>query len=198
MQTDKAKDLTLGLVVLAIAIGGFLFVNPTGAAVTKGVGGLTWRTLPFIYSGLLLVFALLFLGFTLFQGKQPVSGEEAIENELAAEAAAIDGGAADEQQAPKMFGLDLADLRRLAVIALLIAYSKAIGLFGFAMSTPVFLFAVLYVFGKTKLVENLLVSLIGGAVLWLLFSYLLHMPLTGGAWDPLTPALNHSLKALGI
>lgn len=196
MQTEKAKDLTLGLVVLAIAIGGFVFINPTGAAVTKGVGGLTWRTLPFIYSGLLLVFTLLFLGFTLFKGAQPVSEEGEAENELAAQAAEIDGPAPEE--GPKLFGFDLADVRRVAVIALLIAYSQAIGAFGFALSTPVFLFAVLYVFGKMKPVENLLVSLIGGAVLWMLFSYLLHMPLTGSVWDPVTPGLNHALRAMGV
>lgn len=192
MHTEKSKNLALGVFILAIAIGGFLFVNPTGAPITKGIGGITWRTLPFIYSGLLFILACLFLGLTIWQGRLPSAAEDEIE------ASGVEEVSTQiEPPAARLMGIQLATLRRLAVVTLLIIYSQALNAFGFAIATPPFLLAVLFVFGRTKLGENILVSTVGGLVLWFLFSYLLRMPLSGAIWDPLTPALNHFLRALG-
>lgn len=58
---EKLKDLSLAATLLAIGIGGFLFINPQGAEVTEGPGGMTWRSMPFIYSGLILLLAAIWL-----------------------------------------------------------------------------------------------------------------------------------------
>ena len=72
MQSEKLKEVCLGVFVLGISIVGFLFVNPTNAPVTEGPGGLSWRTVPYIYSGLLMGLALLFLAITIIRGPIPV------------------------------------------------------------------------------------------------------------------------------
>ena len=96
-----------------------------------------------------------------------------------------------------LFGFQVSTVRRVAVIAALILYSESIGAFGFAMTTPLFLFAILYAFGRKKLVENVLVSVIGGVAFWVLFDLFLKMPLTGDVWDPVTPALAALFGAIG-
>jgi hypothetical protein len=195
MQNETVKDVLLGLAVMGFALGGFLFVNPTDAPVVEGPGGITWRTLPFIYSGLLLALAALFVILTLLRGPLPLSPD-------AGKAAPADGDAAngatggrDTAVAPARW---LVGFRRLAVIVILIAYSQALGAFGFAIATPLFLFSLLYVFGRTQPRENALISFIGGFVLWILFAHLLKMPLAGEVWDPVTPALTAAARALGL
>lgn len=194
MQSEKLKEVLLGLFVLGISIVGFLFVNPTGAPVTEGPGGLSWRTVPFIYSGLLMALAVAFLAITIIRGPIPVDEQTTEEAEAEAEEDAREAAAPH----PAMFGVEISTLRRIAVIVALIVYSQAMDAFGFAVATPPFLFLVLYIFGRTKLAENILTSLIGSAVLWTLFAHLLKMPLTGHVWDPVTPALSAALRAVGI
>lgn len=187
MTSEKHKDMALGFCVLLFALGGFLFVNPTDAPLTEGPGGLSWRTIPYIYSGLLLLLAVLFILITYFRGPIPVD----------------DGGAdaaieeADNEARPEALGIRVSTVRRAGVVIALIAYSQALSAFGFAVSTPVFLFVVLWLFGRTRIRQNLLVSIIGGLALWLLFDHLLKMPLRGDLWDPVSPALTHLMRALG-
>ncbi len=196
MHSEKLKDTALGLMVLAFAIGGFLFVNPTDAPVAEGPGGMSWRTVPLIYSGLLLVLAVLFISITLLRGPIPT---EVGAREPVGEAAGPDGEGDGEPAGPEpeRFGLRLSTLRRVAVVVVLVIYSQALGAFGFAISTPVFLFVLLHVFGKSNVRENALVALIGGLLLWVLFAHLLHMPLRGDLWDPLSPALTGLMRSLG-
>ena len=190
-MSETQKDVALGLFVLAIAIGGFLFVNPTDAPVTEGPGGLSWRTMPFVYSGLLLLLALLFIAITLVKGPIPASSDPGESRELERESA--DERATEAGERP-FAGWRVATWRRVATVVLLVAYSQALGPFGFAATTPLFLFALFTVFGKTGWLQNLLVSVIGGLVLWLLFASLLKMPLRGSLWDPLSGLL----RGLGI
>lgn len=194
MQSEKVQEILLGTFVLGIGIVGFVFINPTDAPVTEGPGGLSWRTVPFIYAGLLIALAVVFLAITIIRGPIPVDEVTPEEAEYDAEEEAMEAAAPH----PTMFGVQIATLRRVAVIVALILYAQAMNAFGFAMTTPLFLFFVLYVFGRTKLGENLLVSIVGGFVLWTLFAHLLKMPLTGHTWDPLTPALGAALRALGV
>jgi len=194
MQSEKLKEVLLGVFVLGISIVGFLFVNPTGAPVTEGPGGLSWQTVPFIYSGLLMALAVVFLAITVIRGPIPVDEQTTEEAVAEAEEDAREAAAPH----PMLFGVALSTARRIAVIVLLVVYSTTMDSYGFALTTPPFLFLVLYIFGRTKFIENLLVSLIGSAVLWTLFAYLLKMPLTGHVWDPITPALSAALRALGI
>jgi len=194
MQNEKLKEICVGIFVLAFSLVGFLFVNPTDAPVTEGPGGLTWRTIPFIYSGLLMALAILFLAITLLRGPIPVDEITAEEAEAEAEEVAREAAAPH----PMLFGMDVAVARRILVILLLILYAKAMEFFGFALTTPLFLFVVLFVFGRPKILENLLVALIGGVALWTLFAYLLKMPLEGHVWDPVTPAISQALHALGV
>lgn len=199
MKSEKSKDIALGVFILAIAAVGFLFINPTGAPVSDGAGGMSWRTMPFIYSGLLGLLAIFFIFGTFFGEGAADSGEgEAPESETAArERGAGEPDIQGSEVERSRWGLSLTALRRIAVVLCLIAYSQALEAFGFALSTPIFLFVLLYVFGRTKLIENIAVSLVGGLALWLLFGYALKLPLRGDLWDPLTPALNAAMKAFG-
>lgn len=193
--SEKSKDLVLGLCILAFALGGFVFVNPTGAPVTEGPGGLSWRTLPLIYSGLLLALAVVFLAATLLGASEAVGGRSDGPADRPATADGGSGQAAIETGPPGSRAVPA--MRRVGVVVCLLAYSQALGAFGFALSTPVFLLALLYLFGRRDARENLLVSIVGGGVLWVLFAYLLRMPLRGDVWDPVTPALLSGLRALG-
>lgn len=193
MFSDKTKDLAVGVAVLLFAIGGFVFVNPTHAPLTEGPGGLSWRTIPFIYSGLLLALAVIYLVITAVRGAVPM--EEATAEEAHAHAEADAEAHAPE---PMRFGFRLSTIRRTAVIIALVVYSQAIGAFGFALSTPVFLYVLLHIFGRPRVRENAIVSVVGGLALWVLFDHLLKMPLRGDVWDPLSPALTAAFKAMGI
>lgn len=192
MQSEKSKDVWLGVFILAIALIGFLFVNPTNAPVTDGPGGVSWRTIPYMYSGLLLVLAILFIAITLINGPIPVDEVTSEETGVLAEEDAL-----EHAPEPMVFGIRLSTARRVGVIGSLIIYSQAFKAFGFAMTTPVFLFVVLFLFGRKDLRENLLVATIGGFAFWFLFDYLLKMPLRGDLWDPVSPALSAAIKALG-
>lgn len=174
-RQERLKDLLLAAVLLVVAVGGFVFINPTGAEVTDGPGGLSWRTLPFLYSGALIVLVALFAASALLdlwligQGRAPRSlfGER-----------------------PPVAANPVADARRIITLACLFAYAAAIKMFGFAIATPVLLFVMLRVLGRRNLLENLAVALIGALLLWILFVGILKLPLSGQTWDPLTPLLN--------
>lgn len=194
MQGEKHKEIAIGVFILGFSLVGFLFINPTDAPVSEGPGGLTWQTIPLIYASLLLALAILFLAITIFKGPIPVE-------EITQEEAAFD--AEEEARAktsphPLLFGFDLSTVRRCAVIVALILYVKGMEAFGFALTTPVFLFVVLYIFGRMKFIENLLVAVIGGAALWLMFAYILKIRLDGVVWDPVSPALSSFLRGMGI
>lgn len=175
---DKARDLVLAGAIALFAIGGFVFVNPTGVEVFQGPGGLSWRSLPFLYSGLLLALTLLFAAATL--------------RDLLL---ARRSGAAE---APRERTPPSVTLRRAATLAVLLLYVAGFTAFGFTLTTPLFLFCMFYVFGRTSLAGNLALALVGGAALWLLFVQILDLPLRGHLWDPVTPALSHALRALGL
>lgn len=187
MQQEKWKDVTLGGFVVGIALAGFIFVNPTDAPVVSQAGGMSWRTLPYIYSGLLLFLACLFIATTILNGPIPVEDHTTEQEQTDKSSEAED----DRIPARSM-------IRRLLVVVLLIVYSQLLKSFGFALSTPMFLFAIQLTFGNRNVGKNLAVSVIGGGVLWVLFAHLLHMPLRGDVWDPVSPFLTHALHAIGI
>ena len=136
MQSEKVQEILLGTFVLGIGIIGFVFINPTDAPVTEGPGGLSWRTVPFIYAGLLIALAVVFLAITIIRGPIPVDEVTPEEAEYDAEEEAMEAAAPH----PTMFGVQIATLRRVAVIVALILYAQAMNAFGFAMTTPLFLF----------------------------------------------------------
>ena len=181
-RRERIKDLVLGFVLAAIGIGGFLFINPTGAAVTEGPGGLSWRTLPFIYSGLLLLLVAFFLASTLFdfwllsKGEPPRSllGER-----------------------PEVKADPLSDRRRVMTLICITAYAASLGAFGFAISTFVLLFVMFRILGRTELMRNALIALVGTVLLWVLFIGLLKLPISGNVWDPVTPWLNKAYQMTG-
>lgn len=182
LVTERIKDLATAAVLIVVGIGGFLFINPTGAAVSNGPGGLSWRSLPFIYSGLLLALTAVYL-LTSIRGLAAAIGapEEA-------------GPASDPgEQAHAR----LTNLRRLGVVVCVVAYIMVLPPFGFVLTTPVLLFVMFYLFGRTNLVGNLLTALIGGFALALLFIGFLKLPLHGALWDPATRWLNGLMRSIG-
>jgi hypothetical protein len=181
-RQERLKDLLLAAVLLMIGIGGFVFINPTGADITDGPGGLSWRTLPFLYSGVLIVLVVLFAASAVYdlwligQGRAPRS---------------VFGDRPPVEVNP------VADTRRVITLACLFTYAAGIRMFGFAIAAPILLFVMLRVLGRRNLVENLAVSLIGALALWLLFVGILKLPLSGQTWDPLTPLLNQLYALTG-
>jgi len=165
-----------------VGIGGFVFINPTGSDVYPGPGGMNWQTLPLIYSGLLLALVGVYVLSTLadlrhlFRGEAPRSmlGER-----------------------PPVSGSNLSNLRRVLTLLCLVFYAVGLREVGFAIATTVLLFVMLRVLGRTDLLRNAVVSILGGLLLWILFVGILKLPLTGQFWDPLTPVLNALYQMTG-
>lgn len=180
--TERLKDLLTAAILIVVGIGGFVFINPTGASITDGPGGLSWRSLPFIYSGLLLALTGLYLVSTL--------------RGLAAAMGTRDAGPAPDLD--EAAHARITNLRRIGVIICTVAYMVALPLFGFVMTTPVLLFVMFYLFGRTALTGNLLTAIIGGLALSLLFIGFLKLPLHGSLWDPATHWLNGLMRSIGV
>jgi hypothetical protein len=174
-RRELVKDLVLAAVLFGVAVGGFLFINPTGAQVHEGPGGLSWRSLPFLYSGLLLVLVILFALSTLLD-LWLIGRDEAPRSLLGAR----------RPVAPD----PTSDGRRVLTLAAVIGYAAALKAFGFAIATFVLLFAMLRVLGRKSYLHNGLVALVGTLLLWVLFIGILKLPIEGSIWDPVTPLFN--------
>ena len=187
---ERVKDLVTVVLLLAVGVGGFLFINPKGAAITEGPGGLSWRSLPFIYSGLLIGLTLVY-GLTSAYGlwRAVRNGEDGETGEAASPELRDEG----DRKAART-----ADLRRVAVVVCLAAYALSLPMFGFIITTPVLLLVLFYAFGRTRLSHNLTLAIVGGAVLSLLFIGLLKLPLRGAVWDPATPSVSQLFRTLGL
>ena len=177
MQSSRPEillDLLLAGAFAGFGLCGFLLVNPSGAALFEGPGGISWRTLPFVYSGLLLALTAIFAVQRLVAlSRAPLRAER------------------------YWHGLDRRVLaRRLATLLVLILYVLGFGAFGFTLATPLFLFVMFRIYGLRDPLRNALRALLGGALLWLLFVQALKLPLYGTLWDPITPALFRALHAL--
>ncbi|WP_420393145.1 tripartite tricarboxylate transporter TctB family protein [Acuticoccus sp.] len=181
-RVERFKDLLLAGVLALVGVGGFLFINPTGAEVYPGPGGITWRTLPFLYSGLLLGLVALYALSTV--------------RDLLALSRHREPPARLTERAP-VRRQPVADARRVATLVALVAYAASIAPFGFAITTPVLLFAMLTILGRRGPASNLAIALVGAALLWVLFVGVLKLPMEGRTFDPVTPALNDLWRATG-
>jgi Tripartite tricarboxylate transporter TctB family len=116
-----------------------------------------------------------------------------------ARALGADRAAADPASTPAEVRHErLTNMRRLATIVCLGAFVATLPLFGFAVTTPLLLFVLFYVFGRTSLAQNLVLAFVGGLALWVLFVGILKLPLRGTLWDPLTPFLSNFLRSMGL
>ena len=175
---EAARDLALVAALAAIGVGGFLFVNPTGSEVYPGPGGLTRHSLPFIYSGLLLFLVGLL-------------GVSALRRLWRARAAPAGAAADDSGETAGTV------IRRVLCVACILLYALGIETVGFAIATPLLLFATLRILGRRRLGHNLVLALAGGLLLWILFVGVLKLPMTGLVWDPVTPVLNDLYRLTG-
>ena len=180
---ERLKDLVLAVVLVAIGIGGFLFINPQGADVTTGPGGLSWRSLPFIYSGLLIALSLIYGASTAIGLRRAIADAN---------------GTQHGSQIETRPGERKANGRRVATLIALVGYALALPLFGFAIATPLLLLAMFVVLGREGLASNIGLALFGGFLLWLLFVRVLKLPLRGDLWDPITPILSKIVGAIGL
>lgn len=175
---EAVRDLALVAALAAIGVGGFLFVNPSATEVVTGPGGLTRHSLPFIYSGLLL-FLVALLGVSAFRRLRRVPASAASE------------ASGDRRETVRTV------VRRVLCVACILLYALGIETVGFAISTPLLLFAMLRILGRRHLGHNLVLALVGGLLLWILFVGVLKLPMTGLLWDPVTPVLNDLYRLTG-
>ncbi len=179
---ETVKDLVLAVVLACVGVGGFLFVNPTDSPVFDGPGGMSWRSLPFIYSGLLLFLVAVLAASTLHDALRLRRGREPLALLGERPPATSDRGTW---------------LKRVLTVACIFLYAAGIEAFGFAISTPLLLFAMLTVLGERNHGRNVLLALIGGLLLWILFVGVLKLPMTGLTWDPVTPVLDDLYRMTG-
>ena len=178
--SEGYRDLLTAVCLFTFAIGGFVFINPNGAAVYPGDGGLTWRTLPFAYSAGLALLAAIYA----LQSLRRIRAERAVA--LAPhDAAAMDA-------ARTVF------IRRTATLVLLLVFASLLQVIGLAILAPVFLFLLFRLYKRGSLRGDIALSVIGGACLWFLFVPVLKLNLAGGALDPVTPALLGLLSAVEL
>ena len=112
---ERYKDPALIVVLTVIGIGGFALINLGETEIYEGPGGLSWRSSPFIYSGILLVLVAIFAASTIFdvvlmrKGRSPRTflGD-------------IKPTSSDQ----------LTTLRRIAAFVMILVYAWALGAFG--------------------------------------------------------------------
>ena len=179
---ETVKDLVLAVALACVGVGGFLFVNPTDAQVFDGPGGMSWRSLPFIYSGLLLFLVAVLAASTLHDTQRLRRGREPL---------ALLG------ERPPSTSDRRTWMRRALTVAAIFLYAAGIEAFGFAISTPLLLFAMLTVLGQRNFRRSVLLALVGGLLLWILFVGVLKLPMTGLVWDPVTPVLDDLYRMTG-
>lgn len=178
--SEGVKELLTAIGLLAFAIVGFVFINPNGSGIYPGAGGMTWRTLPFFYSGALTCLALLYIVQSLLQ----------IRRERGVEPAVLDPAAAAEAR--------VVAFRRIVTLGLLLGYAMLLRVFGFAIMTPLFLFGLFQLYGRGKPAGDAGISLIGGLALWVLFVAILKLNLKGTFFDPVTPFLLKITSLVGL
>ena len=179
-MSDGIKDLITAVGILLFALAGFFFINPEGNPVWPGPGGMSWRTLPFFYAGLLTLLSLAYIGQSILK----------IRKERRSTSAAATQDPSPEAQ--------VVLFRRITTVVLLLGYVSLIKLFGFALMTPVFLFCLFRLYERGPWRGDLLISLLGSILLWTLFVRILHLNLKGNLFDPVTPFLLNALKTVGL
>lgn len=180
-QGEGTKDLLTAVVLLLVAVAGFAFINPNGASVYPGDGGLTWRTLPFGYAGILALLACVYMAQSIRK----------IRSELSE--------CAPRTASPEQMSEDRVVLvRRVVSIALLVGFATLLKVFGFALMAPIFLFCLFRLYQRGPWTGDLGLSVGGGLALWLLCVPVLKMNLKGDFFDPLTPALLGLTKMAGL
>jgi len=182
-RSDGMRDLITAVCILVFAVGGFLFINPEGSGVYPGDDGMTWQTMPFIYSGLLLALACVYIIQSLRQIRREAVSPDAYRTE-------VDPDTAKEEK--------IIFKRRMITLVMLLVYVSLLRTFGFAVMTPIFLFALFRLFQRGQWKGDALISLVGSFFLWILFVRILHLNLQGGDLDPVTPFLLNSLKLIGL
>lgn len=178
--TEGGKDLLTAIGILIFALCGFIFLNPEGRSAFAGSDGMTWRTMPLIYTSLLAGLGAIYF----WQSVRKIKLERGLE---------LAHVTAQERAEDRLILF-----RRVAAIGILLIYVTLMNEFGFAITTPVFMFLLFRLFKRCPWPGDALISLVGSSVLWVLFVRILHLNLKGDTWDPVTPFLLGILKALGI
>lgn len=181
MAGEGVKELTTAVCILLFAVSGFLFINPENVAIYAEEGGISWQTMPFVYSGLLLALSLIYILQSLLK----------VRADMASPPAAITDPKELAEKKTVLF-------RRLASLGLLLGYVMLLRVFGFAIMTPLFLFALFRLYERGPWKGDAVISLVGGMLLWVLFIPVLHLNLKGDTFDPVTPFLTNALKAVGF
>lgn len=174
MRTIKKQIMIFSSVAIVLATT-LLFVAfgiPSGNAVSTVIGPRFW---PFTLLVILLVLSVLSVILTRFdKGVTEVSEEEEILTKLEIEdegllVAIQQDGAQDEA--------DEKNKRHWYLILLIALYAIMMGYIGFLIATAIFIFGCAMLLGLKNKRHLVLTSLVGSGIVFLLFSYLLKIPL---------------------
>ncbi|MBV1866693.1 MAG: tripartite tricarboxylate transporter TctB family protein [Marinosulfonomonas sp.] len=180
LSGEGGKDILTAVGLLVFALCGFLFLNPESRSAFAGSDGMTWRTMPLIYASLLAGLGAIYLWQSIrkFQAERQQEQEPVPEQTRAEDRTIF--------------------FRRTTTIGMLLVYVALMGEFGFAMTTPIFMFLLFRLFKRGSWQGDALISFIGASLLWILFVRILHLNLEGDTWDPVTSFLLGSFRALGV
>lgn len=179
--SEGMQEVITACAIMLFALGGFVFINPDGANVYPGEGGITWQTMPFVYAGLLLLLGVIYAAQSYKKIRQEMATPILVE---------VDAQEVDDQK--KIW------FRRVGSLILLLIFVSLLKILGFAVMAPLFLFSLFRLYQRGNWKGDLIISVIGGICLWFLFVPILHMNLKGDDLDPVTPFLLNTLKTLGL
>lgn len=179
-MSEAKKDLLTGIALLLLAIGGFVFINPNGASVYAGDGGLTWRSMPFAYASALVLTSSIYIFQSLRKMRAPGGAKAEPKDEL------------QRRTARTVL------VRRVVTLVLLLVFAALLQVIGFAILAPLFLFALFRLYERGRWQGDATLALVGGFCLWLLFVPVLKLNLAGAVFDPLTPLLMRLVAAVGL
>ena len=165
---ERVKDLLLGSGLLAVGFVALLAIRAPQEQTRISSGAeLTYATLPTIYAWILIALVSLYMGKTAFAlwKSRPRDGQPADQDR----AKASTPEAVFSSQRTVI-------LRTAATLLILLVYVLLLESVHFFILTVLFLAVLFFVYGQRSIPKIAAVSLVGGAVFYFLFIYLLKLP----------------------
>ena len=177
-ESMKKSDVFGGLIILAFCAVGLYF--------TKDIQGGPCA-FPIVTLSGMAVLALLLIGSALIGGTRGGKTLDAFESELA-EGIAVDIES-EKAAAPETATGPVKQKRKgagliVGLLAITAAYLVAMDVIGFVISTPVYIFVMLFVLGIRRYIFMIVTSVLTVTVIFIVFRTLMYLSLPGGIFDP--------------